>query len=349
MAEKAYRKTSKPGRKVILWLLLILLVVLLVVGWRWHLFAKDLGESYQGPLPSPDRALEDLAEELKRDVVRLAGEIGERNLWHPEAYEAAANYIEEELRTAGYEVRRQAYEVRGQTSYNLEAILPGGDGKAIVVGAHYDSIQGSPGANDNASGVASMLALARRLADAQLEAPLRFVAFANEEPPFFQTPEMGSWVYAKELREEGVELQGMISLETMGYFSDQPGSQRFPAAVLASIYPDQGNFIGFVSDLGSAPWLKEVVGRFREHARFPSEWISFSDVLPGIGWSDHWAFWQEGYPGIMVTDTAPFRYPYYHLAEDTPDKIDYESLARITLGMESVLRDLGGRTVKTRK
>lgn len=310
--------------------------------WFWQMFLKESGQSFKGPLPPADTALLELKNELRQDVEALAGEIGERNVWTYDNLLAGARYIEEELTAAGYQVRRQEYEVAGQLCWNIEAELAGPrtPEEIIVVGAHYDTVPGSPGANDNTSGVAVMLALARRFASEQPERTLRFVAFVNEEPPFFQTPDMGSWVYAKACRERGDPIMGMISLETMGYYSDEPGSQRFPAAVLGRIYPDQGNFIAFVGNLKSVAWVKQVTGTFREHAEFPSEWIAFSDALPGIGWSDHWAFWQEGYSGLMITDTAPFRYPYYHLPEDTPDKLDYEKLARVTDGLRKTLTEI---------
>ena len=219
---------------------------------------------------------------------------------------------------------------------NWPALLPG----IILVGAHYDSVYGSPGANDNGSGVAALLALAHRLAGRPNEKTLRIVAFVNEEPGYFQTPQMGSFVYASRSREHGDQIEAMISLETIGYFSSQSGSQKYPVPGLALIYPRTGNFIGFVSNVGSRSLLRNVIGDFRREAQIPSEGGALPAMVPGVGWSDQWSFWQHGYPGIMVTDTAPFRYPYYHSAGDTPDKLDYDSMTRVVAGMEKVILHL---------
>ena len=241
---------------------------------------------------------------------KLGGEIGERNLSRYPQLRAAAQYIESEL--SGWKVRRDGYEVQGKSCYNLEAELPGASPGIILVGAHYDSVYGSPGANDNGSGVAALLALAHRLAGRPNEKTLRFVAFVNEEPGYFQTPQMGSFVYASRSREHGDQIEAMISLETIGYFSNQSGSQKYPVPGLALIYPRTGNFIGFVSNVASRSLLRNVIGDFRREAQIPSEGGALPAMVPGVGWSDQWSFWQHGYPGIMVTDTAPFRYPYYH-------------------------------------
>ncbi len=296
------------------------------------------GRSYRGALPplSPSQAA--LRETLRRDVEALAGP---RNV-HDEysALAAAAGHIKREFTRAGYAVSRVSYDVRGRTCDNLEAALPGGE-EIVVVGGHYDAVIGSPGANDNATGAAAVLALARAFAGTKGARTLRFVAFVNEEPPHFQTPEMGSWVYAKRCRERGDKIVAMLSLETMGCYSDEEGSQKYPPP-LGMIYPSTGNFIGFVGNLSSRSLVRRAIGSFREHAKFPSEGAALPSWVPGVGWSDHWAFWQEGYPAIMVTDTAPFRYAQYHTGEDTVDKIDFDRFARVVSGLGPVIRELAG-------
>jgi Zn-dependent M28 family amino/carboxypeptidase len=226
---------------------------------------------------------------------------------------------------------------------NVEAEIRGRDrpGDIIVIGAHYDSVPYTTGANDNASGVAAMLALARVFAKAHPAATLRFVAFANEEQPYFYTLDMGSLVYAKRCKARGENVVGMISLETIGFYSDAKGSQKYPPP-LDFIYPSEGNFIGIVGDRSSRDLVRRAVGTFRRTTRFPSEGASLFRVIPGVGWSDQWAFWQMGYPAIMVTDTAPFRYPHYHRVTDTPDKLDYDRMARVVGGLEHVIEDLAG-------
>jgi len=289
-------------------------------------------------LLSPDEV--GLREELRANVQKLAGEIGERNMWHYVALDAAADFIEDSFSRAGLRTRRDSYETRGQPCHNIEAEIPGNRPKIIVIGAHYDSVFGSPGANDNGTGVAATLALARRFASARPKHILRFVAFVNEEPPYFLSGEMGSQVYARRCKERGDKIYAMISLETIGYFSDAPNSQTYPSPDLGMFYPKVGNFIGFVSNVHSRALLRRVITLFRENAKIPSEGASLPAFIPGVSWSDQWSFWQHGYPAIMVTDTAPFRYPYYHSSSDTPDKLDYDRFTLVVSGMEKVIQDL---------
>jgi len=287
---------------------------------------------------SPDEIA--LREELHADVQKLAGEIGERNMSHYPQLNAAADFIEESLSRAGLHPRRDSYELRGQACHNIEAEIPGTHPEIILIGAHYDSVFGSPGANDNGSGLAAVLALARRFAGRKREHTFRFVAFVNEEPPYFLSGEMGSLVYAGRCKTRGDRIDAMISLETIGYFTDAPHSQAYPSRALGAFYPKVGNFIGFVSNVRSRPLLRRVIALFREEAKIPSEGAALPWFIPGVSWSDQWSFWKHGYPGIMVTDTAPFRYPYYHSASDTPDKLDYDRFALVVSGMEKVIEGL---------
>jgi Zn-dependent M28 family amino/carboxypeptidase len=277
------------------------------------------------------------ADALRQHVETLAGTIGERNLWKYPALQRAAEYIEEQFAASGYRPTRQTYEVSRLPVSNVEAVLTGTtDPESIVVlGAHYDTVGGCPGANDNATGIAALLELAQRFATQRQPRTIRFVAFVNEEPPFFQTPQMGSYVYAKAARSHGDSITAMLSLETMGYYSDKKGSQQYPAPI-AALYPDVGNFIGLVSDLRSEPLLMKTRAAFQEATDFPVEALAGPADLPGVSWSDQWSFWEHGYPALMVTDTAPFRYPWYHTAHDTPDKIDYEHFAAVVDGLEAV-------------
>jgi Zn-dependent M28 family amino/carboxypeptidase len=283
-----------------------------------------------------------LRTELNSDVQKLAGDIGERNLRRYPALVAAAEFIEKSFTAAGVHPRRETYELRGRACPNIEAEIRGTSNDVVLIGAHYDSVDGAPGANDNATGVAGVLALARRFAGKHPEKTIRFVAFVNEEPPYFQTPEMGSLVYAALCKKRGDQIVAMISLETIGYFSDAPGSQVYPSVGLGAFYPKTANFIGFVGNLGSRQLLKRALNRFRETQKLPSEGAAVPAFIPGVGWSDHWAFWQNGYPAIMITDTALFRYHHYHQPTDTPDKLDYDRFTLVVSGMEHVVADLAG-------
>lgn len=281
-----------------------------------------------------------LREELRADVQKLAGEIGERNIDRYSQLIAAADFIEKSFANAGLRPRRDIYQLNNLPCYNIETEISGSSPQIIVVGAHYDSVLGAPGANDNGSGMAAVLALARRFAKKQLSQTLRFLAFVNEEPPYFQTSQMGSLVYASRCKARGDQISAMISLETIGYFSDAPDSQIYPSPLLGVLYPKVGNFIGFVGNVGSRQLLRRALSTFREAERLPSEGAAVPAFIPGVAWSDHWSFWQQGYPAIMITDTAPFRYPHYHSFTDTPDKLNYDRLALVVSGLENVIEDL---------
>lgn len=282
-----------------------------------------------------------LRAELQEHVRVLTQHIGERNYVFIKNLDSAAAYLEKKLIQSGFSVHRQAYSIKEKTYYNIEAEKKGSiyPERIILIGAHYDSYICSPGADDNGSGSAALLALARAFSGSACAYTLRFVAFANEEPPWFWTKNMGSYVYAAGCRARAENIVAMLSLESLGYYSDVQGSQHylFP---LQFFYPSQGNFIAFISNLSSFPLLKKAVGSFRLQARFPSEGGAFPWFIPGIFWSDHWPFWRMGYQALMVTDTALFRNPYYHREDDTPDKLDFERMARVVAGLEKVIREL---------
>ncbi len=307
----------------------------------WHLIRMP-GKSYRGPLPTADDRLLELASELRRFVTYLADEIGERNVRHrPAELARAEEFIARELGDAGYTVQRQEYEVDGTVCTNLEVEILGTSkpDEIVIVGAHYDSVADCPAANDNGSGVAALLSLARGCCNSRNDRTLRFVAFVNEEEPYAHTERMGSWVYARRCRRQGEKITAMLSLETIGYYSDEPKSQKYPRP-LGLLYPSTGDFISFVGNTRYAALVRQVVRAFRRHELFPSQAGAVPEVFSDIGRSDHWPFWQEGYPALMVTDTAPFRYRYYHTPEDTVDKIDFARMARVVRGLRSVITTL---------
>jgi hypothetical protein len=283
---------------------------------------------------------------LRGHVQRLAGDIGERNVYQPWALEAAAGYIAATWRDQGYEVVPQRYEVSGVDCANLEATRRGGarPDRILLVGAHYDSVMGSPGANDNGSGVAALLELSRLFCAVDPALSVRFVAFVNEEPPFFATSRQGSVVYAKQARRRGDDIRLMLALETMGYYRDEPGSQHYPP-LFRHFYPDRGNFLGFVSNFRSRRVMRRVAEVFRARSDFPLEHAATFSFIPGVNWSDHRSFWRRGYRAFMVTDTAFYRYPYYHSLADTPDKVCYDELARATEGLFRALSAIAGQEV----
>lgn len=315
-----------------------LLILLSLGGYRAMIWMP--GQSYRGELPPLTPAAEALATELRAEVEAIASR-PHNYVTYPELVRVA-QYLETTLAQTGYPVEVQEYTVADQAFHNLILEIPGQTkpDEIVVVGAHYDSVVGVPGANDNGSGVAAILAIARRLANQESDRTLRLIAFTNEEPPFFWTDDMGSLVYAKRCKARQENIVAMLSLETMGYYSDTPGSQTYPLGLLDRIYPIQGNFISFVGNFASAALVRQVVGQFRAVAQFPSEAAILPNAVAGAGWSDHWSFWQQGYPALMVTDTAPFRYPHYHTLDDTPDKLNYDRFARVVQGLETVIQTL---------
>lgn len=284
---------------------------------------------------------------LEADVRRLAEDIGERNTGLPEALEEAAGYIEARFRELDLQTTSQGFtagfehaEVR-----NIEAIVPGSDPNAacLVIGAHYDSAHGTPGANDNASGVAALLEVAASLAEIGTpRRTVRLVAFTNEEPPFFGGPEMGSWVYADGLARSGVPVMGMICLECLGYYSPEPGSQNEMPATLKPYYGNTiGNFVAFCGNPHSRDLTERALNAFRASCPFPSEGLAVpKEMLPGLDLSDHVSFWRAGMQAVMVTDTVYYRYSHYHAPTDTADGIAYPSFARVTAGLGQAVRKL---------
>ena len=298
------------------------------------------GASFRGELPPATEDLQALSGRLERHVHALATTIGERRLGRGDSLDRARDYLANELggldTRAAARVEFEKLTGAGAGAQNLVFELEGDSNEVIVVGAHYDSAPGTPGANDNASGVAASVELARRLATRRHHRTLRFVLFANEEPPYFQNPGMGSLAHAEQSRVRGDRITAMLALESLGHYSKAPGSQRYPALV-GWFYPDRGDFVGFVGNLSSRSLVRRAIDTFRSKGAFPSEGAALPAFVPGVGWSDHWSFWQTGYPAIMVTDTATFRDPNYHEPTDQAQKLDYLSLARVTVGLEHVI------------
>lgn len=297
----------------------------------------------QAGLPPLSERERSIAEELKKDVAELAGKIGERNADKKWELASAADWLVEMLEQAGYAVRRDGHEIDGVAVQNLIVEVKGGrtGNEVVIVGAHYDSARGSPGANDNAIGVAAVLALARRYKSATPERSLRFALFANEEAPYFQTDKMGSVLYAKGVAERREKVVAMLSVESIGIYSDSPGSQRFPKGVEGK-YPTKGDFAAVVGNAASKRLVDIVAEGLDARGSLPARGAALPDSVPEAGWSDHWAFWKIGVPAVMITDTAGFRDPHYHKASDTPERLDYERAARLVVGLESVIAELTG-------
>lgn len=291
------------------------------------------GRSFEGAAPPLTPAQVASADRVRAHVTRLAETIGPRHLAAGDSLAAARAYIAAELAGAGWAVREQAYDFRGAAFHNIEARRAGTGEPFVVIGAHYDTVPGTPGANDNASGVAVLIELARALRDQPLAVPLRFVAFANEEPPYFTRGDgMGSVAYVAQFADPTASVAWMVSLETVGLYRDTPGSQRYPPGV-GWLYPDRGNFVAFVANPASRRLLRQLVAAFRAVATLPSEGAALPAAVPGVAWSDHRSFWEAGIAAVMITDTAPFRDEAYHRAADTAERLDYAAMARLVDGL----------------
>ncbi len=285
------------------------------------------------------------ASKIKQWIEFLANQIGPRPARHAAKLEELANQLHSTFQDLGYQVVRQPHQHLNKTHYNIIAKPQNSNAIAassplLIIGAHYDTVSTSPGADDNSSGVAGLLELARILAE---DPPLamRLVAFCPEEPPAFRTRHMGSFVYAKSLKEQKSVLQGMICLEMIGYFSDTPGSQSYPLPGMQWIYPDKGDFIALVGNLKSRRWTQQIKKYFTMGTDLPVESLNAPALMVGIDFSDHWAFNKHHYPALMVTDTAFYRNPHYHLSSDLPPTLDFERAAKVIDGLAHAVHSLG--------
>lgn len=288
-----------------------------------------------------DAELLALRRNLQHHIVVLANDIGERHVRKHDSLTRAKDYISDQFRSLDLQVRTQPYECDGTTVENVWAEIPGRihPEEIVIFGAHYDTIPGSPGANDNGSGVAAVLELARMARGFPFARTVQFVLFPNEETPYFHSELMGSHQYARRLHDEHSDVFAMVSIEEIGYFNDKSGSQHHPESI-ARMYPHTGNFIAFASNVESTPLLRRCVDVFRKNSPVPVEGLSAPEEIPGVSWSDQWSFWQHGYEAVMVTDTAPYRYPWYHAPQDTPDKLDYRRFTYVVFGLRGLMFDL---------
>lgn len=299
-------------------------------------FTRMPGKSWSRAMPALTSEQSDVVGMLQGHVHELAGVIGERHIGRMDALNASVDYICGAFEQSGYAPKRLGYQLMGKTLYNIEATRPGRSGRVLVIGAHYDSIPGCAGADDNASGTAGLLALAHLLRDFAPNDTIRFVAFANEEHPCLPSETMGSYEYARLCRKNGDEVRMMV-LEMLGFFKHEENTQHYPFP-FNLVYPTRGNFLGFVGNWKSRKLIHDCIRAFRDYAQFPSDGVAAPDLFKDIGRSDHWGFWQFGYPAIMITDTANFRNPHYHTELDTPDTLDYVSMSRVVTGLAEMVK-----------
>ncbi len=287
----------------------------------------------------------DMADYLQQVVTRFAADIGTRTYRDLDRLERTASTISEQFASFGYRVTRQPFVFAGNTYDNIIAELTGGSSpeKLLIIGAHYDTVQTTPGADDNTSGVAGLLGLARSLAGTRLERTVRFVAFALEEWPVYRSRNMASYHYAQSLKEKNERVEGMICLEMIGYFCDRDGCQRYPFPFMNRIFPKAGNFISMVGNRRSKSFTERIAKSFRQGTDLPVVTLNAPAIVIGIDFSDHWSFGKFGYDALMVTDTAFYRNPHYHKPTDLPDTLDYARMSNVVEGLTTAIREWGGK------
>ena len=322
-------------RRVLLKLMLYIFAVVFLLFTALCFYVTQpvwVGKGKQGGAIDPKR--------LEAHVRTLSESLSPRDESRPENLDRVAAYIRREFESAGGRLSEQSYQVGGRTYRNVIATFGAETNERIVVGAHYDAAGPLPGADDNASGVAGLIELAHLLGKGNTPVKVELVAYTLEEPPFFRSEFMGSAVHARALKKEGARVRAMFSLEMIGYFSDAPGSQRFPISLLRLFYPTEGNFISVVGKVGQGLLVRRIKGAMLEASSVPVYSISAPWSIPGVDFSDHSNYWEVGYPAVMITDTAFYRNPNYHTAADTAEKLDYERMAQVVEGVHAAVNEL---------
>jgi Zn-dependent M28 family amino/carboxypeptidase len=285
----------------------------------------------------------DIRAELKNHLHYLSVTIGERSIYRPANLRAAEDYVFQQLEAMGYAPRRQHLICMGEQVANVIAGDPNTRGYYLL-GAHFDTVPGSPGADDNASGVAVLLTAARLAKGLNPPRPWTFIGFTTEEPPVFGTLYMGSNFYARQAKKDGHQILGMLCLESVGYYSQEPGSQGLPLPLKYLGYPTTGNFIGIVSDRRSKPLMRDLEKALKNGCRLPVSTLAVplgGYLLPEVRLSDHANFWDQGYPAVMLTDTAFMRNPNYHTGSDHLETLDLDAMVELTLGLVHFIRHAG--------
>ncbi len=311
----------------------ITVVLVYVTTFGWRFWGGNLSLSSKG---TP------LSVELKKHVLVLSEDIGDRSTYNYKNLLKAQDYIAGKLESYGYKIEFQNYTVEGKDFKNIIAVKTGSEspGQVVLVGAHYDTCF-NPGADDNASGVSVMLALAKYFTGKDTKKTLKFVAFVNEEPPFFRTDFTGSSVYVKSAKSNNENIEGALILEMVGYFTDGLFSQKYPP-LLGPFLPNRGNFIAVIGNFPSFNLVWKMRSFFKGYAAFPVEAMLFPSWVPGVNYSDNYEFWRNGYPAVMLTDTAFYRNPNYHTDKDVHGTLNYDRMADFVLGLGSFLNQLVG-------
>lgn len=322
-------------------IILGILVVILIIGgyFAYSLLKVRTTQSVRFTNPESVRRTA-----LYRHIEQLTVRIGARSVRDYGQLSAARAYIAGSLEHMGLKPQFQEYRYQDRIFANVIISIRGNlhPDETVLVGAHYDTVPGTPGADDNASGVASLLEICRLLKDHRPQRTVKLVFFCLEEPPVFRTKDMGSAVYARQAKREGEKVIAMLCLEMLGYYHDQCDAQTYPVPVMRLFYPCRPNFIGVVGNVSSRNLVKSVADILKRHADLPVESLVAVSVLPGVDFSDHKPFWDEGYPAVMITDTAFYRNPNYHSESDTIETLDFRRLASLIPALAATVKELAG-------
>jgi len=325
---------SREVKKVIL--ILVLLIIAFLLFSYWYMM-KCEGYWKGEPLEKQMEAeLIQMKKEMTSDIEYLQ-KLGPRNSENETSYKQlrlCEEWIKQKWESQGYRVKKHTFSIKGREYSNLEIEVKGrtAPSEIIILSAQYDTLPDSPGANNNGSGMAILFQLSRLLRKHTPERTLRFINFVNEEDPFFGTEMMGSYQYAKRCYQLREDIKAMLSMDALGIYKEEPGSQRLPFP-FSMFYPDRGNFLAFIGNLRSRKSMVEATKGFKKGSSFPIEAGVVPEWVEAADWSDHRSFWQFGYPGIMVTDTGGFRSIYHTTKEDTMEKLNFDAMARIVIGM----------------
>jgi Zn-dependent M28 family amino/carboxypeptidase len=306
------------------------------------LAAVILGNTVQ-PCQAESMDREVIQANLKKHLIYLSVTLGDRSISRPENLKAAEDYVSQNFAAMGYAPRRQSFTYLQEEVANI-IVGDENPGGYYILGAHFDTVAGTPGADDNASGVAVLLEVARLARNLTPPRPWAFIGFTCEEPPAFSTVAMGSRVYATRARQRHANVLGMLCLEMVGYYSQTPHSQSLPLPLKLMGYPTTGNFIGLVSDWRSRPLMDRLAASMKQACRLPAVTLSVpfqGHILPEVRLSDHASFWDEGYPAVMLTDTAFMRNPNYHGPGDVMDHLDLPAMTELTLGLVNFIEPQG--------
>lgn len=324
-------------------LIISIILLSLTLGVLWFSISRPLISPPVRVTPRHDEARAN-AENLRADTHKLSTTFFPRDYRHPENLDQAAEWIAEEFKKSGQKVWMQEFQVGGKRYSNViaESKAPGNLPRdSVVIGAHYDACGEYPAADDNASGVAGLLELSRLLSRIPLTSDITLVAYTLEEPPFFRTENMGSAVHAHSLVERGDRIRLMISLEMIGFFSDEVRSQTYPHPLLELFYPSIGNFIAVVGPMTRSQATRDIKAAILQATNLPAFSMNAPAWVPGIDFSDHLNYWNAGFDAVMVTDTSFFRNHAYHTPHDTYERLDYGRMSEVVTGVFSYLKNLG--------